>query len=108
MLVKDKSVMKKLITKVGISIFGLLQGTLGSYLALLGFAFAFPESTPDTKDYEEDIFFVPLGYIIMFIWLCIMIATFMFLRKSKANLLSFLIAWLVGLGACLYFMFIIL
>lgn len=45
---------KNLLEKIGLSIFGLLQGTLGSYLVLLGFAFAFPESTPDSKDYEED------------------------------------------------------
>lgn len=52
--------MKDAFKKIGFSIYGLLQGSLGSYLALLGFAFAFPTSTPDSKDYEEDLFFVPL------------------------------------------------
>ncbi len=95
--------MKNALKKIGFSIFGLLQGTLGSYLALLGVAFAFPESTPGSKDYEEDMFFVPLGYIIMFIWLVVMVTAFLFLRKDKANLMSFLIAWIVGIGGCLVF-----
>jgi len=98
---------KNALKKIGFSIFGLLQGTLGSYLALLGVAFAFPESTPGSKDYEEDMFFVPLGYIIMFIWLVVMVTAFLFLRKDKANLLSFLIVWIVGIGGCLVFTFII-
>ena len=99
--------MKKLFKKIGFSIYGLLQGTLGSYLALLGFAFAFPMSTPDSKDYEEDLFFVPFGYIIMLIWLTVMVTTFIALCKKKANLLSFLISWLVGLGGFLLFTFVI-
>ncbi len=99
--------MKNLLKKIGFSIYGFLQGTLGSYLALLGFAFAFPTSTPDSKDYEEDLFFVPFGYIIMLIWLAVMVTTFIALRKNKANLLSFLIAWLVGLGGFLLFVFVI-
>lgn len=99
--------MKNLLKRIEFSIFGLLQGTLGSYFALLGFAFAFPESTPDSKEYEEDIFFVPLGYIVMFVWLVMMITAFIFLRKNKANLLSFLIAWLIGVGVFLALLFII-
>lgn len=85
---------------------GLLQGTLGSHLALLGLAFAFPESMPGSKDYEEDRFFVPLGYGMMLIWLAVMVAAFLFLRKKKADLLSFAIAWLVGVGVFCVFAFI--
>lgn len=98
---------KNLFKRIGFSIFGLLQGTLGSYLALLGYAFAFPQSTPDSKEYEEDIFFAPLGYIIMFVWLVVMITAFIFLRKNKVNLLSFLIAWLIGIGGFLAGVFFI-
>lgn len=106
--IKERNrIVKNLLKRIGFSIYGLLQGTLGSYLALLGFAFAFPNSTPDSKDYEEDLFFVPLGYIIMLIWLVVMVTTFIFLRKNKANFLSFLIAWLVGLGGFLLFAFVI-
>ena len=50
--------MKKKKKKILLAILGFLQGTLGSYLALLGWAFAFPETSPGAKDYEEDMFFL--------------------------------------------------
>ena len=99
--------MKIIIKKLGISILGLLQGTLGSYLAILGIAFAFPESSPGSKDYDEDMFFVPFGFMMLFIWVAVMVVTFLFLRKNKSNLLSFFIPWLVGLVGCLVFVFMI-
>ena len=99
--------LKNTIKQIGLSLLGLLQGTLGSYLAMLGFVFAFPGTSPDSKDYEEDMMFVPLGYIIMVLWLVVMIATVLSLRKNKANLLLFLISWIVGLIACLIFVFYI-
>lgn len=100
--------MKHLLKKTGLSVLGLLQGTLGSYLALLGLAFAFPESEPGCKDYEEDLYFVPLGFALMLLWLAVMIAAFLFLRKNKANFLSFFIPWLIGVGTCLVVVFYIL
>ena len=36
--------MNNAIKKICLGILGLLQGTLGSYLALLGWVFAFPET----------------------------------------------------------------
>lgn len=92
--------MKKWLKRIGISIYGLLQGSVGSYLALLGFFCAFPQTPPGSKDYEEDMLFVPFGYIIMLILLIMMIATFIVLRKNKTNLLLFLVSWLVGLSVC--------
>lgn len=86
-----------------LSIAGFLQGTFGSYLALLGVAFAFPISSIGDKDYEEDMLFVPFGYIIIFIWLAVMIITFISLRKKKAKLLSFFISWLIGVVVWLIF-----
>ena len=88
--------MKNTIKRIKFSILGLLQGIFGSYLALLGYAFAFPESKLGSKDYEEDMFFVPLGFVIILLWLIVMITAIVFLRKNKANLLSFLIAWFIG------------
>lgn len=100
--------MKHLLKKTGLSVLGLLQGTLGSYTILLGLAFAFPESTPGCKDYEEDLYFVPLGFALMLLWLAVMIAAFLFLRKNKTNFLLFSISWLIGTGAYLVFLFITL
>ncbi len=52
--------------------------------------------------------FVPLGYIIMFVWLVIMITVIILLRKNKANLLSFILPWFMGLVGCLVGVFVIL
>lgn len=87
--------------KVLLAIFGLLQGTIGNYLGLLGLAFAFPQIDPYSKDYNEDMFFVPFGYIMMLAWLTVTIAAFILLRKNKANLLSYAIPWAVGFVGCL-------
>ena len=99
--------MKNKLKKAGLLLAGLLQGTLGSYLGLLGWAFAFPESGPGSKDYEEDMFFVPLGFIIMLLWIIVMVAAIVLLRKNRKNLLLFLIPWLIGLFGCLVFVFIL-
>ena len=100
--------MNNVIKKICLVILRLLQGTLGSYLALLGWAFAFPETSPGTKDYVEDMSFVPFGYFIMFTWLAIMITAMILLRKNKANFLSFIIPWFVGFVGCLVVVFVIL
>ena len=100
--------MNNAIKKICLAILGLLQGTFGSYLALLGWMFAFPETSPGAKDYEEDMSFVPFGYIIMFTWLAIMITAIILLRKNKANFLSFILPWLMGLVGCLAVVFVIL
>ena len=87
--------------KVLFVILGLLQGTIGNYLGLLGLAFAFPQTDPYSKDYDEDMFFVPFGYIMMLIWLIVTIAAVILLRKNKANLLSYIIPWVIGFIGCL-------
>lgn len=51
--------------KVLLIIFGLLQGTIGNYLGLLGLAFAFPQTDLYSKYYDEDMFLVPFGYVMM-------------------------------------------
>mgnify|MGYP001014694624 FL=1 len=101
-------ILNNVIKKICLVILGLLQGTLGSYLALLGWAFAFPETSPGAKDYVEDMSFVPLGYFIMFAWLAIMITAMILFRKNKANFLSFILPWFMGLVACLVAVFVIL
>ena len=100
--------MNNAIKKICLVILGLLQGTFGSYLALLGWMFAFPETSPGTKDYEENMSFVPFGYIIMFTWLAIMIIAIIQLRKNKANFLSFIIPWFMGLVGCLTIVFVMI
>ncbi len=99
--------MKPIMKKTGLSLYGLLQGSLGSYLALIGLAFAIPESEPGSLYYEEDLFFAPLGYFLMLAYLAAMVITFVLLRKNRANLLFFSIPWLIGLGVYAFFCFYI-
>ncbi len=93
---KEKSIFVNMIKKAILSILGFLQGTIGSYLALLGYFFAFPETEPGMRDYEEDMSTVPFGYMIMLIWIIVMVSAFILLGKNKANLLSFIIPWIIG------------
>ena len=44
----------------------------------------------------------------MFVWLVIMIIAIIRLRKNKANLLSFILPWFIGLVGCLVGVFVIL
>ena len=81
--------MNNAIKKILLAILGFLQGTLGSYLALLGWAFAFPETSPGA-------------------WLVIMITAIILLRKNKANFLSFIIPWFMGLVGCLTIVFVMI
>ena len=87
--------------KVLLIIFGLLQGTIGNYLGLLGLAFAFPQTDSYSKDYDEDMFLVPFGYVMMLTWLIVTIAAVILLRKNKANLLSYVIPVVIGFIGCL-------
>lgn len=99
--------MHKTLRRIAIALLGLLQGTIGSYICLLGWALVFPESSPGSKDYEEDFFFVPWGYLIMLAWLAVMIFAIIKLHKRKADLSAFIITWIIGLAGCLIYVFII-
>lgn len=91
--------------KVWICILGILQGFAGSYMALMGYVCAFPDTMPGDKDYEEDAFFIPFGYMIMLAWLVVMIIAFVKLRHNKVNLLFFLISWIAGIGLLALFFY---
>ena len=99
--------MRDILKNVGLSIAGLVQGTVGSYFALLGYAFAFPDTEPGMRDYEEDMFFVPWGYVMMLIWAAVMISIIIALRKNKANIIIFIFSWFAGLIGCIVFVFAI-
>ena len=98
--------MRKYIKNIFLSIWGLFHGTIGSYTLLLGYAFAFPETEPGMKDYEEDMYFVPLGFIIMIVWIILMLITILKLRKKISNLVVFLASWISGVIGFLIFLMI--
>ena len=96
--------MQNVLKKIGLSIAGLVQGTFGSYFALFGYVIAFPDTEPGMRDYEEDMFFVPLGFVMMLIWVVVMVSIIIALRKNKANVMSFLLSWVIGLIGCIVFL----
>lgn len=99
--------MNNKIKRLMISILGLLQGAIGSFFAMVGLAFAFPETEPGSMDYEENMSFIPLGIFLMIAWLAVMIYAVIRLRKSKNDLLSFMLCWVIGTGGFLLYIFFI-
>ena len=93
---KVNSSLSVIFKRIVFVVFGFLQGTIGNYLGSLGLVFAFPQTDSYSKDYDEDMFFVPFGYIMMLTWLIVTISAFILLRKNKANLLSYIIPWIIG------------
>lgn len=93
---KVNSSLSVIFKRIVFVVFGFLQGTIGNYLGSLGLVFAFPQTDPYSKDYNEDMFFVSFGYIMMLTWLIVTISAFILLRKNKANLLSYIIPWIIG------------
>lgn len=82
--------------KVLIALYGLLLGTLGICWLFIGITAAFPDSGPGSKDWEEDKIFIPFGFVMLLIWLTIMVFSFYKFRKSKSNILTFVIPFLIG------------
>ena len=88
--------MKKILKRILSAVHGLLQGTLGIYWLLMGYAFMFPEYGPGSLSWEEDKFCIPIGIFMVLIWLAVFIFTVYKFRKSKAEIISFIISLLAG------------
>lgn len=95
--------MKNIVKRTALGIFGALQGIFGSWWLLCGIAGAFPGTEPGTKDYEEDMWFVPFGIGMILIWLAVMAVTVILNRKDWKSLLAFLIPWGVGTAGFIVF-----
>ena len=89
-----------------ISILGLLQGAIGTFFAIVGLAFAFPDSEPGSLEYEDDMSLAHLGYVLMTVWLVVMVYAVIRLRKSRKDLLSFLLFWFIGTCGMFLFFFV--
>lgn len=84
--------------KVLIGLWGILQGLIGTIWNLFALAFILhPGSSPGTKEWEEDAMFIPVGYIMLIIWLAIMFFCYYKLRKRKTDMIVFSVAWLVSM-----------
>lgn len=88
--------------KVLISLWGLLYGIIGGFLGILGIAFMFPESSPGSKEYEEDRFFIPIGVIMLLICLVTAIISYYKLRKSKSDIIIFSAALIIGAAILIF------
>lgn len=84
-----------------IGLWGIVQGAIGAVWNMIGLLFILhPDSSPGSKDWEEDVMFIPVGYIMLVIWLIAMFLSYYILRKNKNNVLVFSVAWLVSMIAC--------
>lgn len=80
---------------------GLVYGTAGTFWAFVGYVLAFPlDSSPGTKEWAEDSQFIPLGYIMLALWVMALFMSYFSIRKNKIQLLVFSLAWLVGILIC--------
>ena len=84
--------------KVLIGVWGILQGVIGTIwnvFALL--CILHPGSAPGTKEWEEDAMFIPVGYMMLILWLVVMFLSYYKLRKRKSDMIVFSMAWLVSM-----------
>lgn len=89
-----------------IGLWGIMQGIIGTAWSGLGLAFIqHPNSGPGTKDWEEDKMFIPIGYIMVVIWLVITGFSYYKLRKNKSDIIIFTTTWLIG--TAIYIIFIL-
>lgn len=84
--------------KVLIGLWGILQGVIGTIWNLFALTFILhPGSAPGTKEWEEDAMFIPIGYVMLIIWLVVMFFSYYKLRKRKNDMIVFSAAWLVSM-----------
>ena len=73
-----------ILKKILIALHGLFQGFIGLWWSFVGIAFiTHPDSSPGTKDWEEDKDFIPVGYIMILIYLIILAVSFYIFKKRN-------------------------
>lgn len=83
--------------KILVGLWGLVQGIIGMWWNIWGFIFILhPDSEPGSKEWEEDKIFIPIGYIMLIIWLIAMLSSYYKLKKSKSHMIIFSITWVVS------------
>lgn len=84
--------------KVVIGLWGILQGVIGTIWNLFALTFILhPGSAPGTKEWEEDAMFIPIGYVMLVIWLVVMFFSYYKLRKRKNDIIVFSLALIVSM-----------
>ena len=92
------------IKKILIALHGLFQGFIGLWWSVVGTAFiTHPDSSPGTKDWEEDKMFIPFGYIMILIYLIILTVSFYNFKENKSDVITFIISLAVGIAGFVIF-----
>lgn len=73
-------------------IFGLGYGYLSFWWIVLALAFAFPDTSPGCKDWVEDAPFIPIGYVMLILYVILAVILVIKTRKDKKKLFIFLIS----------------
>ena len=98
----------KILKKILIALHGLFQGFIGLWWSFAGIAFiTHPDSSPGTKDWEEDKDFIPFGYLMILIYLIILAVSFYNFKKEKSDIIAFIISLAVGIAGFLIFAFVL-
>ena len=93
-----------IIKKILIALHGIFQGFIGLWWSFVGIAFIIhPDSSPGTKDWEEGKDFIPVGYVMILIYLIILAVSFYIFRKQKPDILTFIISLAVGIAGFVIF-----
>ena len=91
--------MSSIVKKIFIALLGLIYGGLSLYWNLLGIAFVVPDCTPDSKEWDEYTLCLPIGIIMIVVWLVLTAFILFKIRKSKA--LYFFITMIFGAAIAL-------
>ena len=86
--------MSSIVKRVFTALFGLIYGGLSFYWNLLGIVFVIPDCTPDSKEWEEYTLCLPIGIMMLLVWLALTAFILFKFRKNKA--LLFFVMMIIG------------
>ena len=94
-----------MLKKILIAVYGFIQGYFGVWWNLLGIAFITTAGSVNSKDWQEDSMFIPVGYIMIVVWLVVIIASVCKFKHEGFNVVLFLALLIIGAIFCMSIMF---
>lgn len=91
-----------------ITLSGIAYGILSFWWILYSIIMiTHPDSSPGTKEWPEDVMFIPIGYILLVLVIIISIAITIRNRKNKWNVIIFwgttIMTWVITFFKVIYF-----
>ena len=78
---------------------GILYGYFSFWWLIFSLAFAFPENSLGSRDWEEDVMFIPMGYGMFLFYIGLWIVFWIKKRREKNYFLLFSISTIImGMG----------